>query len=1065
MSPSLESTASLPSSPESHGNFDLVRRVKLDFTDTIITKWRSRVTGLSVVHISYDAPIVNGYLAVATEIFDDTGCPHTLEHLVFMGSEKYPYKGIIDHFANRGFSSGTNAWTDTDHTAYTVSTAGETGFLQILPIYFDHVLYPTITKAGFVTEVHHINGDGEDAGVVYSEMQGRESSAGDIMALELQRLVNPPDSAYRSETGGLKSALRKLTVEQIRAYHAKYYVPHNLTLIVAGRLPSGTETLLSVIDKQVEPSIIAHGQAKGPSPEGWKRPFLETPSVRRSPLKETIKKTIEFPSSDESNGELMIGFLGPHMDDFLDSQALDVMGSYLSGSTTAPLIKEFVEIDPPLCSYIYFGEDTRATFSDLTIYIGDIATANLDTFDQRIMDSFKRIASEGIEMDRMSRVLNREQRQLLNKLEADGGDAFSGALISEALYGRRDGSQIEEALDELKQLAKLRTWTNEQWTALLKKYYIDAHSVVVRGKPSAKLSEKLAEKEKARLEKRKARLGPDGLAKAAQELRDALAEHEKPIPKEIITAFPVPDVKSIAWIPVESAQEPGIGRTSRVPLPETDLARHVARDGEELPFFVQYDHVKSDFISINAHFSLAKLPNHLRPYLSTYIQSFFSLPVSRHNGEYLTHEEVVDKLEDETVSHEIGLGTSGLFPELIRVSLQVEVAKYEEAVAWVKDLVYGSVFARDRQALQINVAQIQQSLPAMKRSGSTVLSAMTMEVLMTESSSNRAGGVLQQGHFLPILAKQLMDAPEEAIQAFEEIRKYLTDPTGIRMSVAGNVKDIPNPRAPWAKYFADVLPVSQLAPVPMASENLSEIGRNPTKKAIIVELSTIESTFSAHIAKGIQGFAHPDYPAYRITMELLNATESYLWRAIRGSGLAYGAYLGADTEVGTISFMLYRTSNSIKGYEEGAAVVRGLVDGSVELDQTVLDAAKSSIVYGVSKGVSTPGRAANSSFTNQALRGVPQNYNIDLLKKFELVTKEDVLYALRKYILPVFDPATSVVVSVTAPGKTEEITQGLTAIGYEVEMRTVDVGREGEFESDEEESDDEGSSTGSSDEA
>ena len=60
----------------------------------------------------------------------------------------------------------------------------------------------------------------------------------------------------------------------------------------------------------------------------------------------------------------------------------------------------------------------------------------------------------------------------------------------------------------------------------------------------------------------------------------------------------------------------------------------------------------------------------------------------------------------------------------------------------------------------------------MKRSGSTVLSAMTMEVLMTESSSNRAGGALQQGHFLPILAKQLMDAPEEAIQAFEEIRKY-----------------------------------------------------------------------------------------------------------------------------------------------------------------------------------------------------------------------------------------------------------------------------------------------------
>lgn len=70
----------------------------------------------------------------------------TLHSLVFMGSEKYPHKGVLDLLANRGFSNGTNAWTDTDHTAYTISTAGEQGFLQLLPIYVDHILYPTITK-------------------------------------------------------------------------------------------------------------------------------------------------------------------------------------------------------------------------------------------------------------------------------------------------------------------------------------------------------------------------------------------------------------------------------------------------------------------------------------------------------------------------------------------------------------------------------------------------------------------------------------------------------------------------------------------------------------------------------------------------------------------------------------------------------------------------------------------------------------------------------------------------------------------------------------------------------
>ena len=29
---------------------------------------------------------------LATEAHDDDGLPHTLEHLVFMGSENYPYK-------------------------------------------------------------------------------------------------------------------------------------------------------------------------------------------------------------------------------------------------------------------------------------------------------------------------------------------------------------------------------------------------------------------------------------------------------------------------------------------------------------------------------------------------------------------------------------------------------------------------------------------------------------------------------------------------------------------------------------------------------------------------------------------------------------------------------------------------------------------------------------------------------------------------------------------------------------------------------------------------------------
>ncbi|KAH9064309.1 Metalloenzyme, LuxS/M16 peptidase-like protein [Lactarius vividus] len=1010
MSPTLyPPTSSTPSSlRETFGNFDLIRRVKLDFTDVTVSSWRSRVTGLGVVHLDYEAPIVNGYFVVATEIFNDTGCPHTLEHLVFMGSEKYPYKGIIDHFANRGLSNGTNAWTDTDHTAYTVSTAGEAGFLQILPIYVDHILYPTITDAGFLTEARR-----DCLTLDYVLLTN-------IWLSRAQRLVNPLGSAYRSETGGLMEALRKLTVEQIREYHKTYYVPHNLSLIVAGKLSSGTETLLSVVQNKIEPSIIAHGQDKGPKPAGWNRPFLETPSALRTPMKELIEHTVEFPEKDESSGELIINFMGPRTDDLLESAALEILGTYLTSSPTAPLNKEFIEIESPLCTYIYFGEESRATLCDVMIYVGSVPTEHLDTFDAKLHESFRRISKEGVDLDRMSMVIDRAERQFRSKVESDGGDAFSSAMIANFLYGRLDGSQIEDSLDEIKDYNVLRTWSSKQWSDIINKYFVDPKRVVIRGKPSAAVADRIEKEEKARIAKQKEALGPEGLARKAKELEDAKAEHDKPIPTEI------PEII------------PGTGRKGRPPSMENDVSRHVNADGAPLPFFVQYDHVKSDFVSIHAYLSLSKLPSHLRPYIQPYLSSFFSLPVKRQSGERLSHEEVVDQLDDQTVSYDVSLGISGRFTETMRVTIRVEVAKYELAVAWLRDLLYGSEFTKER--LQITAAQIQQALPGLKRDGNTVLSAVSSELLYASNSTTRASGVLIQSDFIPTLAEKIHSSPEEVIQLFEDFRKHITDPSGIRFSVTGNVLSIPKPRSVWNKYFGTVLPPNvPLLPVPLISDTLSEVGKNPVKQAIVVTLPTIESSFVNHVGKGVKGVSHPDYPALRVASEVLSATESFLWRYIRGSGLAYGAYIGVDLEAGSVTFSLYRSSNSLEAFKQGAAVVRGLVDGSIALDETALDAAKSTIVFGVTKSVSTPGRAAVTSFTNQALKGVPQNHNIELLEKFQQVSKDDVLQVLRQYFLPLFDSSTSVVVSVTAPGKADEISKGLKDAGFVVERRALEL--------------------------
>jgi len=68
---------------------------------------------------------------------------------------------------------------------------------------------------------------------------------------------------------------------------------------------------------------------------------------------------------------------------------------------------------------------------------------------------------------------------------------------------------------------------------------------------------------------------------------------------------------------------------------------------------------------------------------------------------------------------------------------------------------------------------------------------------------------------------------------------------------------------------------------------------------------------------------------------------------IRGSGLSYGLELAMDVEAGVLRFILFKvrelntsfnlptrdaafkSSNPIKAFEEAAAMMRGLIDGSV----------------------------------------------------------------------------------------------------------------------------------------
>lgn len=160
----------------------------------------------------------------------------------------------------------------------------------------------------------------------------------------------------------------------------------------------------------------------------------------------------------------------------------------------------------------------------------------------------------------------------------------------------------------------------------------------------------------------------------------------------------------------------------------------------------------------------------LHSLMSTYLSSFFSLPVTRSTGERLGHEEVVHRLDSDTVSYEVALGVNNAFTETMRVSVKVETSMYESAITWLKDLLYGSEFDKDR--LQVTVARIAQSLPELKRDGDTVLGSVSAELLYSESSTSRMGAIVPQIEYIPKLVQQLQESPAEVVKDLEEIRRY-----------------------------------------------------------------------------------------------------------------------------------------------------------------------------------------------------------------------------------------------------------------------------------------------------
>ena len=94
---------------------------------------------------------------------------------------------------------------------------------------------------------------------------------------------------------------------------------------------------------------------------------------------------------------------------FITEKAIDILGVYLTDTAVAPLTKEYVEIPNPLCTYVAFYENTRASFIELAVYFGSVPTEHIDCLDAKFKKSLRRIIDEGLDMERMNLVLKKDR--------------------------------------------------------------------------------------------------------------------------------------------------------------------------------------------------------------------------------------------------------------------------------------------------------------------------------------------------------------------------------------------------------------------------------------------------------------------------------------------------------------------------------------------------------------------------------------------------------------------------------------------------------------------------------
>ena len=276
--------------------------------------------GLDVVfHVDKSDPVVAVELMVhvgsAREVEGRTGFAHLFEHLLFLESENLG-KGGLDKMSARIGGSGANGSTSRDRTNY-LQTVPKDGLEKMIWAEADKLgwFINTVTDPVLAKEKQVVKNE---------KRQSYDNRPYGHNQYVIDKNLYPKDHPYNWQVIGSLEDLQNATLDDVKTFYKKWYVPNNSTLVLSGDIDieQAKKWVKKYFDEIPKGDEIAALEKRPGNVAATKFFFYEDNFARVPQL------TMAWPTVESYHP---------------DSYALEILTEYLSSGKSAPLNQVLVD--------------------------------------------------------------------------------------------------------------------------------------------------------------------------------------------------------------------------------------------------------------------------------------------------------------------------------------------------------------------------------------------------------------------------------------------------------------------------------------------------------------------------------------------------------------------------------------------------------------------------------------------------------------------------------------------------------------------------------------------------